>query len=212
MIAYPNPLGAHFWGANNGGRYGTYPYLPYSAIEKKNLDLSLTKWLLEIDVLKPLTATAPHAQYPTQDLGSDVESIPLTHSCTTLLAWEGLVRDGTVLCDATNWLVNTMHRDSVYDRQPSDNPTLRSTVVYQRGVVNQTRSPRTYAQCVSNVDSCLNVLRFVHTMSTRYLGGGGDGMSVWGDGVSGERRCGVGDMVVRGCWDVVWGILEDIRR
>ena len=212
MIAYPNPLDAHFWGSNNGGRYSTYPYLPYSAIEKKNLDLSLTKWLLEIDVLKPLTATAPHAQYPTQDLGSDVESVPRPHSCTTLLAWEGLVRDGTVLCDATNWLVNKVHRDSLYDRQPSDNPTLRSTVVYQRGVVNQTRSPRTYAQCVSNVNSCLNVLRFVHTMSPRYLAGGGDGTSVWGDGVSGDRRCGVGDMVVRGCWDVVWGILEDIRR
>ena len=56
------------------------------------------------------------------------------------------------------------------------------------------RRPTTYAQCVSNINKATSSLRRCSTMSGRFL------------------HTGVEEEIVRGNWDCVLGLLEDIRR
>ena len=231
MKAYPNSLEGDFWGQNVG--VCTFPYLPYSAMEKRSLDKSLAHWLLSIGVISPLTAgnlsrafipgpspyplthptwSSPHS--PSCDphtgfsLGPGVNSVP--HS--TLLAWEGAIRDGTVLCDVCDWLLHvvenrqgkTLHSSSTNSTRITHTTHTTHTTMYQTAGGTYSPVRRTYAQSVAYVQRCLATLRCVRGIGTRYLSEGRVGGNTWGTDL--------GEMVVRGSWDVVWGLLEDVRR
>ena len=252
MQAYPSPLEGGFWGSNfgdteNHGNSYRFPYLSYSANEKRSLDITLTKWLLSIGVLTYVTSSDPYCTWcPPSDCTTDNfknsknkeynnnnydrnehHSTYSRHSSftphTTLLAWEVVVRDGTLLSDATDWLAKKMNTpsfstsftpvptsfstsfDSENDPQSSSSSLIHSDALslttlartdHNRCVRTKT-TPRTYTHCLSNIERSLRTLRCTHGMSTRYLSGG---------------NMSVGDYIARGCWDAVWGVLEDIRR
>jgi hypothetical protein len=224
MKAYPNALEGDFWGQNVG--VCTFPYLTYSAMEKRSLDKSLAHWLLSIGIISPLTAgnlsrartpgpspyplthptwSSPHS--PSCDphtgfsLGPGVNSVP--HS--TLLAWEGSIRDGTVLCDVCDWLLQVVENRQAKTQQSSSSTThTTQSTMYQTagGAYNPVR--RTYVQSVLYVQRCLTALRCVRGIGARYLSEGRIGGNTGGTDLA--------EMVVRGSWDVVWGLLEDVRR
>eukprot|EP01038_Epipyxis_sp_PR26KG_P004370 gene4370-6182_t len=56
------------------------------------------------------------------------------------------------------------------------------------------KKPHTYAQCLSNVSKCVNALKACSRMSTRFL------------------YHGIEEEIVRGSWDSILGLLEDIHR
>ena len=229
MQAYPSGLECKFWdsniaemnnnikgdsqnnvGINHNNRSYRFPYLSYSAYGKRSLDISLTQWLLGIQILKPLTATNLFNKWcPSSDFNekrfihvdNDVENYVSSHSSfkqyTTLLAWEGVIRDGTVLCDAADWLFRKVNRSTTsFSTHSTSNYYSPDDFARASSVLTKT-IPRTFAQCVARVEKCLCTLRGVHSMSTRYLTVG---------------KAGIGELIVRGCWDAVWGLLEDIRR
>ena len=223
MRSYPEALETRFWSPITW-RVGRYPYLPYSASEKRSLDMSLTHWLLAVGVITPLTATDPHRKRP-PICPSDPSPSPCSiHSSftqySTLLAWEGSIRNGTALCDAAEWVVQTVTKANqaaastnrsvfvkgspTYSSHVTPIPMTRNSVAYRVGQLNHARTPRTLAQCVANVQLCISSLRCLHGMSVRYLGDDLDGRN----GKSNDPW----DLVVRGSWDVVWGLLEDMRR
>jgi hypothetical protein len=217
MQAYPRALETQFWSPISW-KAGRYPYLPYTALEKRSLDMSLTQWLLCIGVITPLTATDPSRTRSPSYL-SDPSSYSLHSSFTpysTLLAWEGTIRNGTVLCGAAEWVVQTVATTNLTAKASQRSilttgyPTLSSSashpVPYRAGRLNYAQTPRTLAQCVRNAQVCISTLRCLHGMSVRYLGGG-DELHGHSDGSNDPW-----DLVVRGSWDVVWGLLEDMRR
>ena len=187
-----------------------FPYLSYSANGKRCLDTSLTQWLLNIQILKPLTANNPfHKWCPLSDfndkklfpIDNEIKNCVFSHSSfkqyTTLLAWEGVIRDGTVLCDAADWLAQKFDRSTTSFSTHSTSNYYSPDVFVRSSSVLTNTTPRTFTQCVAKIEKCLCTLRGVHSMSTRYLSGG---------------KTSVGEFIVRGCWDAVWGLLEDIRR
>ena len=164
-----------------------------------------------IQILNPLTTTNPFSKWcPLSDFNdkkkfhvdNEMENCVFSHSSfkqyTTLLAWEGVIRDGTVLCDAADWLARKFDRSTTsFLTHTTSNHYSPDVFVRSSSSVLTNTSPRTFTQCVARIEKCLCTLRGVHSMSTRYLTGG---------------RTGVAEFIVRGCWDAVWGLLEDIRR
>ena len=254
-----------------------FPYLSYSANEKRFLDIKLTQWLIQIQILNPLDATNRFSTWcPLSDSfekftsstfnnnnksdnnnnnnnnnynnnndnnnnnnnidnnnnynnndnnnndndsnhknininnnsnnnnnnDNNYNNITNFHSSfkqqhTTLLAWEGVIRDGSMLCDVANWLFKKKNRPYTAFPSFSTSNHLSEEFSIRSSHVHTKTTPRTYEQCVAKIEKCLCTLRGVHSMSTRYLCGG---------------QKGIGEYIVRGCWDAVWGLLEDIRR
>jgi hypothetical protein len=217
MQAYPTALQTQFWSPISW-KAGRYPHLSYTAVEKRSLDMALTQWLLGIGVITPLTATDPSR---TRSPSSPVDYSPYSlHSSftpySTLLAWEGTIRNGTVLCGAAEWVVQTVtkanltatasHRSILTTGYPTLSSSAGHPVPYQAGRLNYAQTPRTLAQCVRNVQLCISTMRCLHGMSVRYLCDGDD-LHGRSDGSNDPWA-----LVVRGSWDVVWGLLEDMRR
>jgi hypothetical protein len=129
--------------------------LPYNQIQRRSLDVSLVEWLNQIGILKRVVGTSVSPSFVTAP--------------TTTLSLEPSLKDGTLFCLLTEFILRSPIKGSFYFQ------------------------PHSYTQCLSNVSKMVELLRSCKALPRRFLYNG------------------IEEEIVRGSWDAILGLLEDLH-
>lgn len=193
---------------NSGRTHDKVPLLPYTPEGRRQLDQSLVQWLYDKEVI-------------IQPIVGYLTPIPVS-----LLALEGPIRDGTLLCKLTECVL------SPDDAIPKKNRQCKNSFRYS-GAAGGTswnvcrgwnKSPQSYTQCIANLRKCLDCLRNVNNNAGASTGGcissstAGTGAGFFTTSKSivymspRYLHGGMEEDIVRGDWNAILGLLEDIHR
>lgn len=168
--------------------FGSHPTLPYSSRDRRKLDQSLVKYIHSLGLLKPAAESAQNISVDATK-SPNVLAVQVPQSMTAL---ETCIRDGTLLCALCEKVLGL-----------GLNADFGPNVGEGQGFVAMAwnRSPHTYQQCLGNITKVVHSLRNIATglhslyrMSGRFL------------------YTGCEEAILRGNWDTILGIFEDIRR
>jgi hypothetical protein len=129
--------------------------LTYNQIQRRSLDVSIVEWLNQIGILKRIVGTSVSSSFVTAP--------------TTTLSLEPSLKDGTLFCLLTEFILRSPIKGSFYFQ------------------------PHSYTQCLSNVSKMVELLRSCKALPRRFL------------------YSGVEEEIVRGSWDAILGLLEDLH-
>ena len=203
--SFPNQPPNRSWVGNNGCRTNDkVPLLPYTPEARRQLDQSLVQWLYDKEVI-------------IQPLMGHLVPIPVT-----VLALEGPIRDGTLLCKLTECVLSP---DDAAPTKTKGRNTFRYVGANGGTGWNVCRgwnkSPQSYTQCIANVKKCLDCLRMVNNSAGSIATGTGTGTGTDGVHLFKSGACAYmssrylhGQMeedVVRGDWNAILGLLEDMH-
>ena len=162
--------------------FGTFPILPYSARDRRKLDQSLAKYIHSLGLLKPFLPESENQTSKDAIHRRNQLAAAVPESLTSL---ETCIRDGTLLCALCEKALGLGLGGEGHGFV----------------AMSWNRSPCTYQQCVGNLIKAVTNLRNIATglhhlyrMSGRFL------------------YVGCEEAIVRGNWDTILGLFEDIRR
>lgn len=175
----------------------SYRQLPYNQRDRRLLDLSLQAWLHETGILSYLTGNSVSINqrqqiYQTIDIK---DHLPVS----TILSYEKYLRDGTLFCyllTSQTFLTSSTDKSSYekYDINPKVIASITALSQHNLLASQWYRDPKTFQHCLSNVSAACSVLRNIPNMSQRFL------------------YHGIETEIVRGHWDGILGLLEDVHR
>jgi len=167
--------------------FGSHPTLPYSARDRRKLDQSLAKYMHSLGLLKPAPENFNNVEVDATK-NPNFLAVQVPQSLTAL---ETCIRDGTLLCALCEKVLGL---GLTADFGASGDGQGFVAMAWNR-------SPHTYQQCLGNISKIVHSLRniatglhHVYRMSGRFL------------------YVGCEEAILRGNWDTILGLFEDIRR